>query len=433
MQGLNDVPSLLSDPTVTFNEIVSNPIITRLIRLDRIPVCDYFIHHSHDLLINALSDTKSIAEVNSYQIIIKGNPDILTNIMTDDEFLNRALDIVNDNNVARDLPFLLGRLSTIALVALAVVPQVASQSCGFIYHLLQYCDNPSVFDFFESIITDDEKYNYTHKWLYDLGFVDYLFRELGKIDFGFIVKDENPYFVPMFEKASCLYQLISKCAKNHILFPSLIRKDLIDALSMTFRYPPTFVENARWDAITSLVTRKTAKLMNPIVPSAILIITKPYEKLPAYLISALEIVTRIMIYDQSIFDFVVESKILQNLLNLVIQFSNSTILLDSFRNFVAIGLTNHDYSVQLVVLLLPFIIDFASTRENRVLTPYCFNILQLFIEAAKSNRSVKRILNEEKSVKTFIKTQFTEYKKIIENDYGTDMTIVPAMFRAFLV
>ncbi|OHS98342.1 hypothetical protein TRFO_08922 [Tritrichomonas foetus] len=425
---MEDVLQKLEDPSL-FEEVISSPYTIRMFRFQNAQVLNYLANHSHDLLKNALSNTKTVAGNNSFQVIIQGDPSILGAVLNDELFLNAALEIVNDKESE---PFVLGRLSTITLVALQTIPEKATQSCVFIYRLLPHCANPSVFHLFESIVTDDPRFAYTHKWLIEFGFIDYLFRTLETIDFGYISEEENPYFDPVFDEVFSLYQIISRCAQNQTLFPSLIRQDIIDILSMTFRFPPVFVENARWRAIRAMTIKETAPMMIAIIPSAIHVLAREFKKLPAYVISALEMINQMCVFTPVAFDFVIHSCTLQNLLNLVSTFPNSTILLNSFRRFVAVGLSNPEFSIGMVTLLLPFVIEFASTRENRVLAPFCFSIFDLFVEAAATNPKLRDAIREENNAKEFIMNQHKNYIKIIESEYGNEKSSVVGLFRSFL-
>lgn len=426
---MDDAIMKIKSPSSTFEDVVSDPIVIRLYRSQNSYVQKYFKSHSIELLKYTLSSGNTAAENNSFMITMSGDPDILTPILKSDNFLNMALDIVNNNKIE---PFVLGRLSTVMLTALLVVPELAMDSFGFIYHLLPHCGNPSVLNFFVTIVSNEPQLSPTQKWLIDMGFVDYLLRELNSIDYSHISEEKNPYFDVIFEKVFSLYQILSKCALNPLMFNELLREDLIDSLSMNFKKPPIYVENARWKTILQLTTQQTSSMMFPIIPRAINVLENDVKKLPAYMVTAIEMINQMMIFSPESVDFVIKSNTLLNLMNLVNHFMNSTILLNAFKRFVEVTLRfPGDFAPKMVSLLLPFIMNYATTRENRVLAPFCISILELFVEAEKKNQSVAQALNEEAGCREFLKGKYKKYKKIVNSEYGNE-TKLAGMFRSFI-
>lgn len=419
----------INNPSSTFEDVVSDPIIIRLYRAQNSFVQKYFKSHSDDLLKYSLSSGNTAVENNSFVIIMGGDPDILKPILKSDQFLNLALDIVNNSDVE---PFVLGRLSTIMLTSLIVVPEIAMESFGFIYHLLPHCGNPSVLNFFTTIVSNEPQLSPTQKWLIEMGFVDYLLRELTSIDYGYISTEANPFFDVTYEKVFSLYQILSKCALNPLIANELLREDLIEILSMDFKNPPVYVENARWKTILQLTTQQTADMMYPIVPRAINVLENDVKKLPAYMVTALEMINQMMIFMPKSAEFVFKSNMLINLMNLVNHFMNSTILLNAFRRFVEVTLRfPGSFAPKMVALLLPFVMNYATTRENRVLAPFCISILELFVDAEKKNQDVAQVINEEAGCRDFLKGKYKNYKKIVNSEYGNE-TKLSGMFRNFL-
>ena len=329
---MDEIERKIRDPNVSFEEIISDPFAIKLYKFQNQTVHFYFKNHALDLIQSALSNTKTAVQNNSFTIIILGDPDILSAILRSDKFLDLALQIVD---ATTEEPYVLGRLSTIMLSCLQTVPDLATQSFGFIYHLLPHCSNPSVSHFFESIISDNERYLCAHKWLIDFGFVEYLFREFQKIDFEYVSTESNPYFDTIYEQVFSLYQILSKCATNPIIFPHIINQDLkgfrlIDFLAMDFRNTPVYVVNARWKSILALTTPQTAEMMSALIPNAIKFIQKDVAKLPASIVIALDFINKMMTFYPKTVKYVSSTQLNQSLLTLITQFMNSSILLNSF-------------------------------------------------------------------------------------------------------
>lgn len=426
---MDNVILKINNPSYSFEDVVSDPIIVRLYRTQNSYIQKYFKSHSMELLKYSLSSENTAVENNSFTIITCGDPDIYKSILKSDQFLNLALDIVNNSSIE---PFVLGRLSTFMHIALIIAPDLAMESFGFIYHLLPHCGNPSVLNFFITIVSNEPQLSPTQKWLIEMGFVDYLLRELNSIDYAYTSTEPNAFFDVTYEKVFSLYQIISKCASNPLIANEFLREDLIEILSMNFKNPPIYVENARWKAILQLTTQKTADMMYPIVPQAIKVLEDDVKKLPAYMVTAIEMINQMMVFLPKSAEFVFKSNMLLNLMNLINHFMNSTILLDAFRQFVDVTLKfPGSFAPKLVALLLPFIMNYATTRENRVLAPFCISILELFVETGKKNPDVAQAINEEAGCREFLNGKYKKYKKVTNSEYGNE-TKLSGMFRNFL-
>ena len=83
-----------------------------------------------------------------------------------------------------------------------------------------------------------------------------------------------------------------------------------------------------------LTTKKTSKIMLPIVPDVIEVIKKDVDVLPAYVVFAIEIVSKMMDFSAKAADIVFESRVLIDILNLVKKFCSCTELFKSFHKFI---------------------------------------------------------------------------------------------------
>ena len=410
-----DLLNLLSSPNPSLKSILGCQSVTKFARQKNEKLMNFLLGHVDEMLKMVFSEDKSIEASRAYSLLSLGDISISRACLSDDKFRNYALESL----VGQDVPsYILGRLSSLTLSLLQTIPDEAVENCGFIYHLLKHCNNPSVFNFFTTIVSDDEKYEKTQKWLKDFGFCEYILRELQSMDFAYEAKTNNPYLDPVYDLAHCLYQLIAKCAANKILEKDFKSTNVVQVLSKEIKDAPVYVRNSQWAAITACVCSDNVVECLKLVPEALQLITEPFEHLKSFRVSALEFLTQMMTLAPLAYELLLNSSILQSMCTVLVQFPNSSILQGAFRKFVEVGLKNDIFAVKMVGVYTPLFIDQATGRNNRVLSATLFEVIKMFQNASTFRPSIKNVLKEVPEYNAFIKQEYQPYMNIIDNPYG---------------
>lgn len=417
---MSDILLNIKDPTHSFNDIVSDPQIVKLYKSND-SVYAYFKSHYFELLDYSLGHHNSTYGYNSYEILILGDTDILEPILKSEIFFNRAIEIINSKNSES---FLIGRLSHIMLTSFLFLPELSINTFSFIIQLLQFSSNTSVLDLFANIVSKEEYFSKVQCWLLKIGFIDQIISELNSIDYEYVSNEQIQYFDVVYEKVFGLYFILRKCSLSSIFSDNLFCKEMIQILTKSFVNHPLYVENARWETILVLTTKKTSKIMLPIVPDVIEVIKKDVDVLPAYVAFAIEIVSKMMDFSVKAADIVFESRVLIDILNLVKKFCSCTELFKSFHKFI-VSFLKHTKKItpKMLLILLQFILDFAKTRENKVLAPFCIGFLELLIDAGERNKKILKAINHCEGCREFINGEYVEYKKMVDANYGFDMEL----------
>jgi hypothetical protein len=382
--------------------------------------------HTHELVKMVLSEDQSIAAAHAFQILQAGVEELNREVLKDLRFRDLALETLVNSESSE---FRIGRLASLTLTFLIKSPEEAQPSCGYFYHLLKYCYNPSVFNFFESICTTDKMAESSQKWLINMGFDEYIIRELQNTDFSYESKEPFPLKDKVYFKVLCLYQLVMKASKNDILAPAFQRKEIVDSITKEFKNPPDFLRSAQWSAIEAVCTPVNAGNMHGLIDKALIIITEPFEKMTLFRVCALDFLTTMMENWRQTYSILIETTILQILATLLMMFPNSTIFHASFRKFVEVGMKNKAFSIRIATIFTPILVDIARKRENRVLSATAFEVIAQLIEFAKQDDTIKECLGNHPEWNSFISNEYTNYMKIITSNYGS---IVPVnVFRAF--
>lgn len=357
-------------------------------------------------------------------------PQLFQKLLEDNYFGNAALDVMTADDVSN---FIIGRLSSITLQALICNPEEASPQCGFIYSLLSHCENPSVIYFFETI-TSDPMLVTVQQWLTDMGFVEYILREIYSFDPKYKSNEENQYYDKVWLRALTLYNLIHTCSINPNLQDSFRIDQVADALKMELVNAPEFVKTARWKAISSIVCEKVATNMLELIHPAFNILLENFEHLAHYRVCALIFVTKMMKVAPLTTELLMETMVPQLIIHIITQFPNSSLLHRSFFRFINEGLNCDRFATIVVNIYTPILMEIASERTNRVLAPMCFEIIKLFIVKSEKSRDIKVALQETADFNHFVKGPYTWFYQVLGNKYGGENsgTLVGAFKQAFL-
>lgn len=362
----------------------------------------------------ALSDERNAIGSHAYQVLLLGLEDINRSVLADDYFQNTALELLVNPETPE---FIIGRLASITLGLLINTPDIAQLACGYIFHFLRYTGNPTVFNMLETI-TGDPRAEKSQQWLIDMGYPEYVARELNNIDSAYKSTNPIPLLDPLYQKLLCLYQLVFKSATNPILAKGFRSKEIIQSVASGIEFPPDFIISAQWKAINSLCTQETSSMMHWLVPVALKYLSEPCTYLASFRVSSLDFIIAMMGYWTDIFKQLRNSGLLQNLTVLLLQFPEATILHASFRKFCEVAITDPEYAEKIVTIYSPIMMDVVHRWENKVLTPTCYEVMETFVEASKKNKAVDNALNMAPEYKDFKKTDMKNYNKLLTSSYG---------------
>jgi hypothetical protein len=425
---ISQLNSILNDPQTTLSSVLELPYITQLARLGLATLRSFIAPHAKELLQYAFSPDDSRHSTPAFKILTCGHPEYLRPLLESGMYVNYATELLIKPDISS---LMVGRLSSLTVVALLNLPELACDACGFLYRLLPFCENPTVFNLFETLTGDDQRISKAQEWLRDFGFCMYIPREIGNIDFQYVSTGDNVFKDPVYNRACYLFQLISRGSGNPILGAELRTPDVVQCLQRQFPKMPDFVQIARWDAILAQVSEGTAEMCQVFVGEAVSIVCEEIIRLKKYHVAALSFLTNMMELLPDVIQRIESGFIPSMLISLTAQFHSSTILHNAFLKFTEVGLKNKAFAEQLVRLYLPFLIVNGESNDNRILRSCCIRVMELFITAAKSNSGLKHILDESPEVGPFIDHTIKPFRTKSTAKYGGDMPIDLSVFKGF--
>jgi hypothetical protein len=409
-----ELTAILGEPQTTMLQVLDLPYVTQAARYGFPALRTFVAPHSAELLKLAFSQHEAKLSTTAFKILNCGDCEYLRPLFESDVYRNNALELITQ----KDPPaFLLGRLASMTVIALVSLGEIACDNCGFIYRLLPYCENPTVFNLFETLTSDDDRVEFAQKWLKDFGFCEYIPREVTNIPFDYVSELTNIFQDPVYNKAFYLFQLIARGLRNNILGDEFRTESVVQCLQRQFPKMPDFVQISRWDALFFLVSETNAESLDIFVNEALRLLSEPFRRLKKYHVSALAFITRMMRYVPAVYETLQRSGLPSMMGTVVLGFPNSTILHNAFIEFIEVGLSNLAFADRVIRLYVP-IISVHGESDNRILKSVCIRLMELFLNVVKKQPKLKSAMAESSEGNKFIKDIVLPFRKKSQGKYG---------------
>jgi hypothetical protein len=298
---------------------------------------------------------------------------------------------------------------------------LAFPECVFIHHLLDFCDGPDIFDLFETITG----YNTPRSppslgpWLRSFGFCQYLFRAVSSINFLHRSAHSSPYRDPVFNKAACLYELISRCCEHPSLQTGCRVAAVVQCLTQQFDPIPDFVQTTRWKAIVAVSCQATASVCVVFYTQAIAFLEAEVDHLREYRVLALTFLCRMMKIDDQIYEIMLKMGLIPSLMTLVLHFPNSSLLHDQFLKFVANGLYNFEFAGMMLMVYVPVMLQQWEKNPNRLMRSLAMDVMRLISDAVDADERLRAAVRTNLlEVALFRRGPLKSFLQTISRPYG---------------
>lgn len=362
-----------------------------------------------------LTDDTNPLTANCFQILSLDCPSICLGYLENSYLMNMATQILSSKDVPQ---VTINKLATITLTCLLAAPKIAPESCGYLYHLLKYCSNHSVFNLFSAICTIDERTVIIQEWLNNMGFPEYINREFSRIDFKYQSKEPIPYYDEIYQLTFCLYQLITNSVASEYLKEGFLTQSVVDSLQNKFSNSPSYVTTGRWKAINAICCSITSKMMGQFVNEALAVMSDRYDRLYEYQVEAIVFLIKMMEFQPDVVDTVSGSSFPNWMIQRVMEYPHSTILHSAFRKFIDSARQHTPMLATIIHLYTPLFISVLKETDNKVLKPSFVYAIQQFVEVARNNKYITQILIEVPEFADYYNKELIKYMTISAKPYG---------------
>lgn len=412
----------LADPTFPFKDAMSNPQIVALAKFKKVSLLSkYFESHPKDILDLVLSDEKSTAGSNLVTILIFTESTFLRTLVTDPSLNVRATTTLLSENPA---DITIARLAHLTTALLLWCPKEAPIECSYYFIMLKFCHNHTVFSMFMNTMADETAPPEIHQWLADMDFVNYILLELESMNYDYeLPEGANPYEDRVFRKASCLYEILTRCSRNTVLKDRVLCTATVPFLKKRFKNPPKYVLTAYWKLVRELCCEATASLMSTeFADLAMSVLAEDSARISEHQVLAVNFICKLIESLPDASSKLCESSLTVWMVQLLLSHPNSSILHSAFRKFVDVSMTNEVFSLQVIELIAPMLITEAMTTKNRVLLPTLYYAMQIISDKVYADlEKYKHIIANIPEFHSFCKNDMKKYQELCGKSYGHDL------------
>ena len=294
------------------------------------------------------------------------------------------------------------RLAGVTYATIMCRPAAISQSCGYIFQLLDYINLPSIFDFFFQLVGSNEDLAEAQKWLVSVKFESVIIQQIKN----------TPIDDP---KLKYLFKLCAVTRFSPIIYPTFTTSQVVSILCGKVT---TLYEDDRWEALFSLYNDNTRVYMQSLFPMIIQKLKEPFLVCNRFHIAILGILTKIIVFDEGLHPFIATSDLSPIVMHILNTFPNHSILLSMMEKFLVASFKIPEIAAQIAPAVIPFCMQTAQERKNITISAFSMKILNFAASRCFADQLLKNLLKYIPGFRQFLKADLAEYNKLEKNSYG---------------
>ena len=374
----------------------------------------YLSKHLPRLLRIAFRENCDVATLMALKLLSSGSSFIIPNLVKSPYFPNYVMKILSKyehrgvSNIGdvKISSILLSRISQITLSIFQTGAKDILDHCGFIILLVQYCDNLSVFNLFQEILSKEKKMQKYREWLFGIGFeseVAGLLKDVLKLNLSNTYSTET-------ELAISLLRIVADAAKHPELREQMINGPIFEIFEKDY-FLPFNVMNYYWEALNNLCTSDNTKHFSDLASTALKLLEVEYiTKIHRFHSEAIHFLSKFVHVEPQLFD----KAFFQNILNLMEKASSSSFFLCDTRNLIQECLLEKELREQVVKIITPFLLESSKMNKNGLISYFSIAM----IEDISKNEYTTKIFKGINGASNFVKKTLNPLIKKREKGYS---------------
>jgi hypothetical protein len=407
------IRNLLSSGSTTIEDILRQDLTFRLFRSANSQLVNFFACRIDQLLRIAFDESAAPDLSAKAFAILEHSHRVVTRALMDDQKLNRTACTVIGTESIHNKSLLLNRLASITFCALYLDKNAFMESCGFILALIDKLYEPTILHLFESICSRSEGLDEIQKWLVKIGLPPTILQEIDTFpplsDLSRMSQEAN--------LLSGLFRLICVCASSPIIGPAFCTSKSVAVLNRTVGDYPDFVENERWECLAAIYCPKNCEMMQGLFPCALDVITDPAKSVSRCGVAALDLVTGMVQFDQTLIPFMIQMDVVSTVLQLMIRNPFHTTLHFAVLDFFQVVLKNNELRTPSLNGVIGTV-KTAFSGPVRSLRPALFRLIRSIKKAAKADSRLHKTLKKSAEFAALVAGRYHEYRAILNTAYG---------------
>lgn len=370
----------------------------------------YLSLNIHGLIYYSLTDDCGIFGKMAFAAIINYNKEIFGLFHSNNYFFTRSSRVLTQKEPNR---IFLHRILSISTILLTNPSLHSQSSCGFLFQLIPLISDLSVLAFFERILTYSDELRTVHEWLKNMGFSQVISNEISCIDVGLY----NEYHEFTYSLIN-LFKIVQYSHQNPILSLDFKSFPIISAISRPFDSLPETVVDEQWKTYVSLYDNDSYDVMRVFFEQALSLMQNPTQIMRQSRVYSIALLTKMMKVDKDLIPFLSDSHIECIVLQLLYQFSDHSILINTIIFFVVEAFSNPGIREQMAkTILLPLLFDGAK-KELPTLSAATHLIVDGALDAGNNDSSFMSLLLHIPGFSNYVETELKTYHMRLKSSYG---------------
>ena len=413
---------LLKKSDATIEEVTLHESFSDAVDIEYIGLIEFFKLHALEILDLFLLENPSKSAIILYRTISTAEATMLIPFIRNNEFNKKLASVILDDNTNDIIMVRLARL--IAQIFFKAAIEIPPKNI-LLSTILKAIHRLPISNLLDSLITSEQTSGATLIYFKTEKLNEKMHDILkNMIDKPSDSPENSLYFGRIDSQRLGLFQLIIKSCTNPSLMPIFKYDKLTSVVAAQPKNLPSYIKSVQWSAIKNTISPRSASNLRELIPLALELVRgiKDSDHIKSYHASALMVINNILLNDpQGTIDSISPiEQFLDDAINGVLKFPNSTNYHSAFRAFVDISLHAKGLAEVVCPKYMPIFIKYSSGRKNKVLAA-TFNDLALkMIDMGRQTPSIKESLRKVEDFPVFATGELLEYRNIILNNYGLD-------------
>ena len=355
-----------------------------------------------DLLDLCLSEEDSDIGNRAFMVFTRTNQKLIQAFLKDDTFYSHASAVI-----FRDSPSIrsISRVATLLTNMITAFPEKSEECCGFIFKLIEFCDEPGVYDLIHKICEPSSTLYKIQEGLVEARFSDVIIQEL---------KDENT--VP--HKILALLRAVREASENEIMRSSVQTIEMIKVIENLMHHEELNLKNELWGTLVAVMCQKNRDSAKAFIRAAADNVIEFYERVMRYHVSSFEFLEKMINLRSQDVKEVLGSQMDQAVVRLIVQFADSSNLMGAVFRFIKAGIRWRELTRRTLTVYVPLMAHEAVAKARTAASAQCMVLLDELERHSRREKELAEALATMDVFAEFCGGGLRWYRKVMSSSYG---------------
>ena len=358
-----------------------------------------------DLLDLCLSEEETEMTNRAFMVFLRTNQKLIQAFLKDDTFYSHASAIIFSESPSRSA---ISRVATLLTNMITTFPEKSEECCGFIFKLVEFCDEPGVFDLLHQICEPNSTMYQAQAGLVEANFAGVLIQELRA------EKSDA-------QKTVAVLHAISEACENPIMRPSVQTVEMMNVIEELMQRGDSEVRNELWGTLVAVVCKENMEVAVQFIQTAMDNVVDFYERVMRVHVFSIEFLTKMISLRSPASKTVFNPQMEQSMVRLIVQFPDCSNLMGAVFRFIKAGIRWREFTVPTLEVFVPVMTAEAGSRVRSAAAAQCMALLDELDAHRRNEKELEDALAGIEVFDEFCGQRLKSYRKVMAANYGGDV------------